>query len=132
MNALAPSPIAALRAVADPSRLRLLRLLDLEELSVGELAEVTGLPQSGVSRHLAALRASGLLAERSEGVRTYVRLAPAAPESIASILAAVLATVRSDGFGHADDVVRLDRVRRAREADKESLFDELAADWDAL
>jgi len=127
-----PQPLAALRAAADASRLRILRLLDLAELSVGELASAAAMTQSSVSRHLAVLRAAGLVEERSEGTRTYVRVAPAPPAGAAPLVAAVLASVRAADFGHADDLSRLERVRREREVERETVFDALAADWDAL
>jgi len=125
-------PLPALRAAADPSRLRLLRLLDREELNVGELAAATAMTQSSVSRHVALLREAGLVEERSEGVRTYLRVASPPPAASAALLAAVLASVRADGFGHGADLERLDRVRRGREEEREAIFDGLAADWDAL
>ena len=125
-------PLPALRAAADPSRLRLLRLLDLAELNVGELAAATAMTQSSVSRHLAMLRSAGFVEERSEGVRTYVRVAPEPPPESAGLLAAVLAVVRSEGFGHEGDMARLASVRREREQDREAVFDEIAADWDVL
>lgn len=128
----APDLLRALEALAEPSRLRLLRLLDREELSVGELAECTGLPQSSVSRHLAALRAAGFVDERAEGVRTLARRAAAPAPGAAAILAPVLAAVASRDFGHDGDLDALARVVRARAADREAVFDALAGDWDAL
>jgi DNA-binding transcriptional ArsR family regulator/precorrin-6B methylase 2 len=125
-------PLPALRAAADPSRLRLLRLLDREELNVGELAAATAMTQSSVSRHVALLREAGLVEERSEGVRTYLRVASSPPAASAALLAAVLASVRDEGFGHEADLERLDRVRRGREEEREAIFDGLAADWDVL
>lgn len=125
-------PLPVLRAVADPSRLRLLRLLDRGELAVGELARAAALTQSGASRHVAALREAGLVEERAEGVRTYVRLAPPEERTAAPVVEAVLAQVRSPSFGHDDDLSRLDAVLRAREAGRADVFDALAADWDAL
>jgi ArsR family transcriptional regulator len=125
-------PLPALRAAADPSRLRLLRLLDLSELNVGELAAATAMTQSSVSRHVAMLRAAGLVEERTEGVRTYVRVSADPPANAAALVAAVLAAVRDESFGHAEDLVRLERVRREREHDREAVFDAIAADWDAL
>ena len=132
MTATEPAPLAALRATADLSRLRLLRLLDREELNVGELAQVTAMTQSSVSRHVAALRAAGLVEERAEGVRTYLRVASSPPPQNAALLSAVLASVRAEGFGHADDLARLERLRRERDVNRESFFDALAADWDVL
>ena len=61
--------------LAEPVRLRLLALAAEEELSIGELAELLGESQPNVSRHAAALRQAGLLADRREGTRTLVRVA---------------------------------------------------------
>src|SRR5215208_5878597 len=59
--------------LADPSRLRLLRLLEREELSVGELCEVVKLPQSTVSRHLKTLGDQGWVESRREGTASFYR-----------------------------------------------------------
>lgn len=56
--------------------MRLLALLDREELTVAELAEITRLAQPRVSTHLARLREHGLVADRREGVSVYYRLTP--------------------------------------------------------
>lgn len=128
----APGLLRALEALAEPSRLRLLRLLDREELSVGEMAECTGLPQSSVSRHLAVLRAAGFVGDRSEGARTLVRRAEAPPAGEEALLASVLESVRGPAFGHEDDLAALDRLLRRRTEDRAAVFDELAGDWDAL
>ena len=63
------------RVLAEPLRLRLLAAAAQEELTIGELAELTGESQPNVSRHLAPLRRLGLLAERKQGTRVLVRLA---------------------------------------------------------
>ena len=128
----APSPLPTLKAVADTSRLRLLRLLDQDELTVGELARCTELPQSTVSRHAAVLRRAELIVERSEGVRSYLRIADARDSAAGPLLGAVMEMVRAAVLEHPEDLVRLDAVRREREADREGFFDELADDWDAL
>ncbi|MEX0916040.1 MAG: metalloregulator ArsR/SmtB family transcription factor [Wenzhouxiangellaceae bacterium] len=59
--------------LGDPTRLRLLALLDIEELTVAELARITRLAQPRVSTHLARLREAGLVADRREGVSVYYR-----------------------------------------------------------
>ncbi|MFU8877071.1 MAG: ArsR/SmtB family transcription factor [Wenzhouxiangellaceae bacterium] len=59
--------------MGDSTRLRLLALLDVEELTVAELARVTRLAQPRVSTHLARLREAGLVADRREGVSVYYR-----------------------------------------------------------
>lgn len=63
-----------LRALADPTRLRILALLEHEEVSVQELQEATHLGQSRISTHLRVLQESGLLRSRREGKRTFYRL----------------------------------------------------------
>ncbi|HEX2872288.1 MAG TPA: metalloregulator ArsR/SmtB family transcription factor [Polyangiaceae bacterium] len=62
------------RLLSDPFRLRLLALAGVEELALGELADLLGESQPNVSRHAAPLRQAGLLAERKQGTRTLVRL----------------------------------------------------------
>lgn len=59
--------------MGDATRLRLLALLDIEELTVAELARITRLAQPRVSTHLARLREAGLVADRREGVSVYYR-----------------------------------------------------------
>jgi ubiquinone/menaquinone biosynthesis C-methylase UbiE len=60
-----------LKAMADPTRLRLLAILDTEELSVNEMVRVMGMGQSRISRHLAVLKDADLLAQRREGTWSY-------------------------------------------------------------
>ena len=62
-----PAILDHLSALSDPTRSRLLLLLDRHELTVGELCSVMQLPQSTVSRHLKALADSGWIAARAEG-----------------------------------------------------------------
>ncbi|MBI4326545.1 MAG: metalloregulator ArsR/SmtB family transcription factor [Chloroflexi bacterium] len=68
------STLKALRALADPTRLRIMALLEKDELSVHELQEITRLGQSRISTHLGLLQESGLLQSRREGKRTFYRL----------------------------------------------------------
>jgi ubiquinone/menaquinone biosynthesis C-methylase UbiE len=70
-----PETLKALRALADPTRLRLLALLHGQELSVHALQEITGLGQSRISTHLGLLAEAGLVQARREGKRTYYGLA---------------------------------------------------------
>jgi ArsR family transcriptional regulator len=69
------------RLLADPTRLRLLLLLDQEELSVAELAGITQLAQPRVSTHLAKLKEAGLVTDRRDGVFVYYRIAAPIPDS---------------------------------------------------
>jgi ArsR family transcriptional regulator len=62
-----------LKVLADPTRVRLLALLEREELTVAELAAVTRLAQPRVSTHLAKLKDAGLVLDRRAGVSAYYR-----------------------------------------------------------
>jgi ArsR family transcriptional regulator len=64
-----------LRALNDPTRVRLLAALEREELTVGELERVLDVPQSRVSTHLARLKEAGLALDRTDGPHRYYRLA---------------------------------------------------------
>jgi ubiquinone/menaquinone biosynthesis C-methylase UbiE/DNA-binding transcriptional ArsR family regulator len=67
MNLRAPVILDHLTALSDPTRSRMLLLLDRHELSVSELCAIMQLPQSTASRHLKALADSGWIAARAEG-----------------------------------------------------------------
>jgi DNA-binding transcriptional ArsR family regulator len=75
--AIAESPRWELyRLLAEPRRLRLLGLTSEDELSIGELAELTREAQPNVSKHLKLLREAGLVAVRRQGTRAFARLSP--------------------------------------------------------
>ena len=63
------------RALGDPLRVRILDLLRDQELSVSLLAEQLGAGQQNVSKHLAVLVDSGMLARRKDGTHVYYRIA---------------------------------------------------------
>jgi len=67
--------VAVLKAVADPSRYRLLWALSGRELPVSELAGMLGAHVAATSQHLAKLRTAGLVTTRREGTRIYYRAA---------------------------------------------------------
>jgi ubiquinone/menaquinone biosynthesis C-methylase UbiE/DNA-binding transcriptional ArsR family regulator len=72
------SILKSLRALSDPTRLRLVSLLEREELSVNELQEATRMGQSRISTHLGLLQDSGFVQSRREGKRTFYKLVPRA------------------------------------------------------
>ncbi len=77
-NRFMSNTLKSLRALADPTRLRIMALLERDELSVNELQEITRLGQSRVSTHLRQLQEADLLEFRREGKRSYYRFnAPA-------------------------------------------------------
>jgi ArsR family transcriptional regulator len=78
----------------DPTRLRILALLQKEELSVAELQEILHLGQSRISTHLAHLRRVGLVEPRREGKRTYYSLVAKMTAETRHILEAAWTTLR--------------------------------------
>jgi len=124
-----------LRILGDATRLRILALLEREELSVGELVRALGMQQSRVSNHLRLLREAGLLAERHAGKSTHVRLAAearanggAAALELWSALRERVATFPE----HADDLGRLEAVLEERARGERDFFDRVAKDWDKI
>ena len=101
----------ALRLLADPARLRALRVLSREELSAGEVAQVLSVAASTTSKHLAALRDAGLIEERRDGRHAFFRVTAAARTD--SRWAATLERL-PDEPDDAGDLPRLDHVLRAR------------------
>src|SRR5262245_61031769 len=112
-------PAALLRLLGDPTRLRLLRMLEREALNVSELTAILGMAQSGVSRHLGLLRDAGLVVEERAGTFTWYRLAPGldADADRAERWAWLKAQFARRGAAMKADDARLEEVRRLREED---------------
>jgi ArsR family transcriptional regulator len=84
-------PVTLLAALADPTRLAALRLLrDGQEHCVCELVARLGATQSRMSRHMATLRAAGLVRDRRDAQWVRYRLNPALPTPAHSLLDAAL------------------------------------------
>lgn len=112
--------------LAVPERTRLLRLLEIEELAVGEVAKVVQLPQSTVSRHLKALEDDGWVLARKDGTARRFALR----DDLADELRALWEVVRAATDGdHPEDGLRLASVLDAREVDSRRFFGEVADRW---
>ncbi len=118
--------VSALRAAAEPTRLRLLRLCAEGELSVGELTQILGQSQPRVSRHLKLMVDAGLLKRFREGVQVFYRV-----ESL-PIVTIVLGELSPDDRVLEHDFAQLEGIRRQRAQRAQRYFDEHAAQWDAL
>jgi SAM-dependent methyltransferase len=130
------SPTAALKLLADPTRLRMLALLEREELSVGELSKALGAPQSRVSNHLRLLREAGWLSERHSGSSTFLRLAHSgiAGAGDEDLEGRLWNSVRTHLHGlpeYPADLARLDAVLQGRRSETE-FFDSLAGQYDKI
>ena len=117
--------------LADETRLRLLRVLEREELSVQELCDVLRLPQSTVSRHLKTLADLGWLGSRRQGTASFYRFAEDADAGARRLWR--LARAETDGWAAAEqDDLRLEARLRARREDLGSFFASAAPDWEKL
>ena len=128
---------AIFRAMADSTRLRILRLLGSMELAVGELAQVLGQSQPRVSRHVGILCDAGLAERRKEGSWVFIRLPSPQNDTplILEVNRLLHAAERADpALTSACDADRrrLDEITRGREEAAAAYFAAHAAQWDAL
>lgn len=114
------SILKSLRLAADPNRLRLLLLLEQEELSVAELQEILGRGQSQISTYLAQLKAAGLVDDRRTGKNAFYRLK--APAELMDLLHRAAQEIPEAATDR--DSLRL--VLRRRHDTMRRYFDELA------
>ena len=127
-----------LRALADTTRLRIMRLLSAMELAVGELAQVLGQSQPRVSRHIKILCDAGLAERRKEGSWVFLRsaigegLAPPLGAAVARLLAVAEADDPQFSARCAEDRRHLAAIRAGREATAAAYFARHAGEWDSL
>jgi ArsR family transcriptional regulator len=124
------SLLAALKAVAEPTRLRLLALLGDGELNVKDLTQILGQSQPRISRHLKLLAEAGVVERVREGSWAYFRLSdtPSAGGLARNLISAV---------DDADPLIQRDRARaealkRERAEAAQAFFREHAAEWDRI
>jgi ubiquinone/menaquinone biosynthesis C-methylase UbiE len=126
MNAL-EDVLGGLRAVAEPTRLRLLALCAHGELTVSELTQILGQSQPRVSRHLKQLCDAGLLDRLPEGSWVFYRLHR--DGAAGRVARSILDLLPLDENGFARDRERFAAVRRARAESAARYFRENAPHW---
>ena len=119
------------KTLSDPTRIRILGLLEREELVVQELMDVLGMAQSRVSRHLAILRDAGLLVDRRDGTYVSYRFAPPAEGLWRDAWSLVRQQLEEDPTAQRDRDA-LERTLQARGERSRSFFDSVGPEWDAL
>lgn len=119
------------KILSDPTRVRILGLLEREELVVQELMDVLGMAQSRVSRHLAILRDAGLLVDRRDGTYVSYRFAPPAEGPWRDTWNIVRGSLENDPTAKRDRTA-LERTLEARGERSRSFFDAVGPEWDAL
>lgn len=122
--------LEGLKAVAEPTRLRLLALLSRAELTVTEITQVLQQSQPRVSRHLKLMVEAGLLNRYPEGTWVFYRLSEQG--EAAALAHAITALMESDDPVLAEDAVRLEAIRKTRADAAASYFAENAAQWDQI
>ncbi len=120
--------VTALKAAAEPTRLRILALLGSGELNVTDLTRILGQSQPRLSRHLKLLTDAGLVERAREGSWVYFRL-PLPADNLAH---ALLRDLDSSDPVLARDRLRLDTVKREREQAAQEYFATQAGDWDRI
>jgi len=119
------------RTFSDPTRVRILALLEREELAVQEIMAVLGMAQSRVSRHLAILREAGLLEDRRDGTYVFYRFVPPQEPPWRDTWALVVENLRGDATAERD-AAALARAMESRSERARSFFDSVGPEWDAL
>jgi DNA-binding transcriptional ArsR family regulator len=101
---------AAVRAIAEPNRRRILRLVADRELSAGEIADEFEITRPAVSQHLSVLRGAGLLEERRDGTRRLYRVRPEGFSGLREFLDVFW----DDGLGRLKAAAELEERRKFR------------------
>jgi ArsR family transcriptional regulator len=126
------SVLDRLSALSDPTRSRILLLLDRHELTVGELCSILQLPQSTVSRHLKLLADDGWIIARGEATSRFYKMVPSRLDDPTKQLWAVVRSQVSSAVGASQDARRADSVL-AKRRDKAQIFFYNQADvWDKM
>lgn len=122
--------LAGLRAIAEPTRLRVLILCARAELSVTELVDILGQSQPRVSRHLKLMVEAGVLERNREGARAFYRVAERAAGG--KVARALVPLVPVDDSVLETDLLRLETIRARRSERAEAYFSDNAALWEDL
>ncbi len=118
--------VEGLKAAGDVTRLRLLCLCGMGDMSVGDLVEILGQSQPSVSRHLKILHAAGLLERRQDGAFVFYRIPPAGlAQQLVGLMDHESPSLKADHAGY----IRLEQARHEAIAQH---FANHANEWDEL
>lgn len=122
--------VASLRAIAEPTRLRIIDALSTIELSVTEVCSVVGQSQPRVSRHLKILGDAGILDRHAQGTSAFYRLTADAAGRSAAL--AALSLLDPDDPTRTRDRARIDAIRKRRADEAAEYFEQVASTWTQL
>lgn len=131
MSSVAPM-ICWMQTLSDPTRARLLRLLDKSELTVVEMCTTLQLPQSTVSRHLKVLADDGWVTSRRDGSSNLYRIMSAEMDQSQKRLWSVARAHSVPESTAEQDDARLEQVLEARRSKSQTFFSTAANRWDRL
>src|SRR5208337_4521678 len=123
--------LKSLRALSDPTRLRIVALLEKDELSVNELQEITRMGQSRISTHLGLLQDSGLVQSRRDGKRTFYKLNPQSSGATAEFIQLAIRGAK-ELPEHSHDQINLKRVLNRRREQAQVYFNQIAGRFDRV
>lgn len=123
------STLKSLRALSDPTRLRIVALLEKDELSVNELQEATHMGQSRISTHLGLLQDAELVQSRREGKRTFYRLNQDADGTAREFIDVAVRGAK-EMPEHSSDQVNLKRILARRNDQQQLYFNQIAGRFD--
>lgn len=118
-------PVEILKLLGDLTRIRILLLLKVEELSVAELQEILDMGQSRISSHLAILRQADLVEDRRDGKRSYYTLKPIAKSAAGQLVLAALQSVEDVPVVRQDHE-NLEHIITRRKQKAEAYFNTVA------
>ncbi|MGQ0456155.1 MAG: ArsR/SmtB family transcription factor [Hyphomicrobium sp.] len=122
--------VTALKAAAEPTRLRILLLLGASELNVKDLTLILGQSQPRISRHLKLLSEAKLIERFRDGSWVYFHISDRFPGGRLALR--LIADVDADDPLVARDRDRAEAVKRERESGVQAFFEKHAADWDRI
>jgi len=125
------STLKSLRALSDATRLRIVALLEKDELSVNELQEITRLGQSRISTHLGLLADCDLVRSRREGKRTFYRLNPQA-DTVANEFIQLAIRGAKELAENESDQINLKRILNRRREQAQVFFNQVAGRFDRI
>jgi ArsR family transcriptional regulator len=125
------STLKSLRALSDPTRLRIVALLEKDELSVNELQEITRMGQSRISTHLGLLQDSGLVQSRREGKRTFYKLNSDANGASDEVIQLAIRGA-SELPEQSSDQINLKRILHRRREQEQVFFNQVAGRFDRV
>ena len=123
------SVLNILKAAGEPTRLRLLNLINESELKVSDLTNILGQSQPRVSRHLKLLCDAGLIQRFQEGTSVFYRAVPSGP--FANFVKSIN-SLSNGVYSYNSDFTKLEKLKELKAIQADRYFDDIAKRWDQI